>query len=119
MKQLTYTGFIKEDSYEDNDYALFIGESKAPIAEILEEEINEKQVSVRYWISNVERTKEELQEAHLRTLYGVIHSMYHCAYSDYTGYLWTTEGLMIGGHDLMSELKSSRGKFIWLEIDVH
>lgn len=120
MEQLVYKGFILEGSYVENDNALFIGSDDEPIAQMLEEEIEGRQVSVRYWISDTEKTKSELQEDFLKNLVGSIDAEYNsvCG-SEYTGYMWTDENLKVGGHDLMAELRSNLGKFIWLEIDVH
>lgn len=119
MTTLTYNGFIKEDNYGENDDALFIGDSEEPIAEILEDEIVGKQVSARYWIADKETTKEQLQEDFIRTISGIGDAEYTSRYSDITGYLWTDEELKIGGHDLLEEIRSYLGKFIYLEIDVH
>jgi hypothetical protein len=33
--------------------------------------------------------------------------------------LWTDEDLNVGGHDLLEEIRSYLGKFIYLEVDVH
>lgn len=118
MEQLIYKGIITEGDFGENYDALFIGEGE-PIAQILQDEINGREVSVRYWISDKEKTKEELQENFLKNLFGAVDAEYQDAYSDYTGYLWTDENLKIGGHDLLAELQSNLGKFIWLEIDVH
>nr|WP_298659067.1 hypothetical protein [uncultured Flavobacterium sp.] len=118
MKQLIYKGTIIESDSGENCDALFIG-GGMPIAEILQHEINGKEVSVRYWISDKEKTKEELQENFLKNLFGAVDAEYRDAYSDYTGYLWTNENLEIGGHDLLGELRGNLGKFIWLEIDVY
>jgi hypothetical protein len=118
MEQLIYKGIITEGDFSENYDALFIGEGE-PIAKILEEEIQGKQVSVRYWISDTEKTKEELTENMIMTMAGAVDADYSDRYSDVTGYLWTDEELNIGGHDLLSELRDNAGKFIWLEIDVH
>src|SRR5437868_3327415 len=40
----------------------------------------------------------------------------HSHYSEITGYLWTDENLMVGGHDLLDELRSHKGSFVHLEI---
>ena len=37
-------------------------------------------------------------------------------YSEETGYLWTDEKLEIGGHDILKELYSYIGKYLYLEI---
>jgi hypothetical protein len=41
---------------------------------------------------------------------------YRGVLSEYTGYLWTDEDLMVGGHDLLAELKSHLGKFCHLYV---
>ena len=119
MKTTIYKGVIRECDYGENWGALFIGESEAPLAEILEETITHQQVSVRYWTSDKEKTKEELQEGVVSNLFGSVNAEYCDRYSEITGYLWTDEELKIGGHDLMKELKSYVGKYILLEIDIH
>ncbi len=121
LNQLVYKGVIKERYYGENDSAIFIGDSDEPIAEILQEMINGKQVSIRYWISDTEKTKQELQESVLENLVGAINAEYRDSYSDLTGYLWTDENLMVGGHNLLEELRSRNNinKFIYLEIDIH
>lgn len=119
MKKLVYKGFIKEGSKGENDFALFVGETDNPIAEVFEEDIQFKQVTVRYWISNVEKTKEELDENTVLTMVGAVDADYYDRYSEYTGYLWTDEKLDIGGHDLLEQLSNSVGKFVYLEVEVH
>lgn len=119
MKQLVYKGFISEHYKGDNDDAIFIGDMDSPISEELMDEINEKQVSIRYWISDSEKPKEELVECFLKTLFGAVDANYNSRYSEDTGYLWTNSELKIGGHDLLNELQSNLGKYIYLEIDVH
>lgn len=36
---------------------------------------------------------------------GIADTKYYHAYSDLTGYLWTTEKLKVGGHDVLEEIK--------------
>ncbi len=119
MEQLIYKGLITESSRGENDDALFIGDMDEPIAYVFEEEIQGKQVSVRYFISNTEKTKEELTENLISKIAGAVDADYGDRYSDVTGYLWTDEELNVGGHDLLKELRSEIGKFIYMEVDVH
>lgn len=42
---------------------------------------------------------------------------YYHHYSDLTGYLWTDENFVIGGHDLRQELASSIGKIVTIVIE--
>lgn len=119
MKQLIYKGFIEEKPEGENDDALFIGEMEYPLAEEFRMELQGKQVSVRYWISDTEKTKEQLTESALLNIIGAVDAEYIDRYSEITGYLWTDEKLKIGGHNLLAELSSYKGKFVYLEIDVH
>ena len=115
----TYKGIIKEADYGEFWGAIFIGENDRPIAEIFQDDFVNKQVSVRYWISDKEKTKEQLQESILKKLFGNVEATYSDIYSEITGYLWTTEELIIGGHDLINEIRSYTGKYIHLEVDIH
>lgn len=116
-EELIYKGRINEGDYGENSYALRIGDDE-PIAYILEHKIQGKLVTVRYWISDTEKPKQELQEHFLKTLIGAVEANYNDQYSEYTGYLYTDADLNIGGHDFLTELESYIDKFIWLEIDV-
>ena len=119
METKVYKGIVTERDYGENWDALFIGENSQPIAKIFEEDFEDKQVTVRYWTSDKEKTKEEIQESVLRQLFGDVQANYNDTYSEITGYLWTDEDLNIGGHDLLEEIRSYLGKFIYLEVDVH
>lgn len=118
-KQLIYKGIIKKQRKGENDDALFIADMEYPLAEEFEIELQDKQVSVRYWISDTDKTIEQLQEGAFKTLIGSVDADYGDRYSENTGFLWTDEELNIGGHDLLAELSSSIGKFIYLELDIH
>lgn len=119
MEKIIYKGFIKERPERENDFALFIGDGDEPVAKKLEDQISGKQVSVKYFISDSEKTIEELTENFIRLISGDAEAEYSDAYSEYTGYLWTDEKLYVGGHDLMWELHNNIGRFIYIEIEVH
>lgn len=76
-------------------------------------------LSVSYYVSNKPITNDE----HIKALFCPIVSDEHDdiefghAYSEITGYLWTDESLVVGGHDLLREINSHTGKFIHLEIE--
>jgi hypothetical protein len=119
MERLVYKGFIREGNYGEHCQAIFIGDMEEPLAEELQHTISNKNVSLRLWVSEEEKTKDEILEGFLAALYGRAFVEYHDNYSDYTGYLWTDEELSIGGHDVMRELMSYIGFYVILEIDVH
>lgn len=78
--------------------------------------IYRKFVTVRYVISDVEIPEDQITEAIVRHLTGAPKFDYGMRYSELTGYLWTDENLQVGGHDLLTELKSNVGKYLHLEI---
>jgi hypothetical protein len=118
MSQIVYRGIIttKEDK---NEYdAIYVGEDDEPFVQMWEESFHTKQqVTVRYWISDSELTREELKENQLLAISGAVYADYGARYSELTGYLWTDEKLNVGGHDLLDELESNKGKFLYMEVD--
>lgn len=91
-----------------------------PIARYLREELREiigKQVSLKYWISDKSKTKSQLKEDFIRNYYGDLEVEYFDHYSEYTGYLWTDEEFNVGGHDLINELRSYEGKYLYMIIE--
>lgn len=119
MKLAVYHGFIFEKTYGENDEALFIGGMDEPLALAFHGEYDKGLITVRYWVSDKEKTKIELQESVLKKYFGALDCEYGDHYSEITGYLWTDEELKLGGHDLLDELRSHIGKYIYLEIEVH
>lgn len=121
MKTLTYAGQLSERSYGEADDILYLSTLEQPLGKVLTEQIAGKQVSVRYWITDRQMTKDEAIEAFLKTIFGAADAKFGANYSEDTGYLWTDEDLKIGGHDLMHELRSAAWdkKWLILEIDVH
>jgi hypothetical protein len=74
-------------------------------------------LTVRYWVSDHElESVNEATEAYLASYYGHAEADYSMSYSEITGYLWTTEELMVGGHDLLEELKSHVGYYLLMEV---
>jgi hypothetical protein len=117
-ERLEFTGLLSTHSYGEADDILFLSSLGDPFAEELEDKIHGKKVSVRYWIADCECTKEEAQKAAFKHLFGVVSADFCARYSEITGYLWTDEGCVIGGHDLIDELKSHIGKWLFLEVDI-
>lgn len=112
-----YTGLLCEHSYDEADDILFLSSLHGPLAEELEW-IHNKNVTVRYWITDKEATKEQANEDFIKTLCGMAEVDFGAQYSECTGYLWTDEELNVGGHNLMSELRSNIGKWLILEVEV-
>lgn len=120
LAPIDLSGRIVVRGYGESDGVLFVYDAeqdeREPLAEYLEERIRNRQVSVRYWVTDEPCTKDEAAEQFLRRLDGDADVRFAAHYSELTGYLWTDEDLNIGGHDLLAELKSSAGKWLNLEI---
>jgi len=114
MDEIVYRGLLKLGPNGEEDDILFLEGHYDPVVEELSEEIGNKFTTVRYYISDKEVTLEQAEEYFIRQLYGEVDADYHMSYSELTGYLWTTEELEIGGHDLLEELKSHIGKYLIL-----
>jgi len=50
-------------------------------------------------------------------LYGEGEAEYEDVYTEWTGYLWTNESIHVGGHNLLREINSHLGRYLWMEID--
>jgi hypothetical protein len=146
MKNIIYAGWIREKNFGEADNIIYLGREgstytdsadpnttledldtdgiyfeneEIPLADVLQSSIARKQVSVYYWITDQQCTKDEAREQFLKKLYGAADCEFRSRYSDITGYLWTDEDLVIGGHDLLDELRSNVGGFVILDITVH
>lgn len=81
-----------------------------------------KIVTVRYWVNDKKlKSVEEAVEKTLEEAFGQGPCHATCIHhgSEITGYLYTTEELMVGGHDIIAELESWEGKFALMEVTVH
>ena len=119
MIEKTYAGQLCYHTCGEEGQVLFLSTIEEPLAERLEEDISGKIVTVRYWLSDVQVSKEEAMLEFMKRISGSADAKFRQHYSEYTGYLWTDEECMIGGHDLIKELKGSIGKWLILEIDIH
>jgi hypothetical protein len=106
-------------SHGEGDDILFLSEHSVPLAEEIADDLQSHgdRVTVRYYISDNKTTLEKAQTEFTKKLMGDAEAEFGHAYSDITGYLWTDEELQIGGHDLLTELKSAKGKWLNLEIE--
>lgn len=75
-----------------------------------------KQVSVRYFVCDKPTPIQDLEENLVKSVLGIANVKYGMNYSDYTGYLWTDEEFNVGGHNLLSELKTNIGKYLYMEV---
>jgi len=119
--KLIYTSNGEEDDIlglEVEDDEKFVEKIIEDIEGEWENEISNKFVNIKYYISDVLKSLDEIKEEHLKQILGVMEANYYVSYSECTGYLWTTEDLMVGGHDLLEELKDNIGKFLYMDIEI-
>lgn len=117
-RKISASGYLCGHNVHEGHNALFIHSIEEPVADWLYP-IYRKQVTVRYWITDKEATKEEAAEAFVESLSGKADGRFDPAYSELTGYLWTNEELKVGSHDLIERLRSHVGKWVNIEIEIH
>jgi hypothetical protein len=119
VSALRLQGFLRKGKGFDYDAFLFVDSAHAPLAVVLRGLISNRQVTVRYWITDEQCSKEEAVESLVMRLHGLAECKFDSHYSELTGYLWTDEEVKVGGHDLIRELESFVGMYLTLEVDVY
>lgn len=113
-----YSGKVEIRAFRNNDYACFVGGDKPLASEVNSDmEMYGKFLSVRYFISDKERSIQELEERLFQTVSGLSNADYGDRYSEITGYLWTDEELNVGGHNLLAEIRDHEGQWCVLEVE--
>lgn len=125
MQTETYSGLVDVRNHGESEDVVFLDDEDSgsvlrdrPLTLLLED-IKGKRVSVRYWVSDRPCTPDDAMAQFVGQLDGVADVSWCVAYSEITGYLWTTQDLNIGGHDLLEEIESHKGKWLILQIDIH
>jgi hypothetical protein len=118
---IRYRGTLAvRDHGEAMDVLFLEGEDNydEPLAETIGDCLDKhgRYASVRYWTAAWPVADDDLVESSVRALLGELEAEYSPHYSDVTGYLWTDEDIMVGGHDLLEELKAQAGRYLLLEI---
>lgn len=120
MKKITYKGLLEAKINFEGDEILGLTGRKSyfSLADMISQDIYKygKYLSVRYFVSNKALSIIGLQEEFIKILHGTGDADYEIVYTETTGYLWTSEKIKIGGHDLLNELLSAIGKYLYLEI---
>jgi hypothetical protein len=113
----TFEGILSLGSNGEEDRILFLDNDI--FAELIKGFIRQhgSNLTVRYWIADQPLSPDQLNENFLASLYGAAECEYSVRYSEYTGYLGTDEEINVGGHDLLTELKSAEGKFLRMEVE--
>jgi len=118
MTRILLEGRIGTASYgEADDLVAIAGVSLSGMLTSLEG----LRVTVRYYISDVPVTLEQADLHLIEVLHGAADGSLCPCYSEMTGYLWTDEKGMVGGHDLIERFYHLRyqGKYAAFECVVH
>lgn len=81
-----------------------------------------KIITLRYWVFNrAVLTVEEATELMLEDMFSIGGVSAKCVHnwSEITGYLYTTEECIIGGHDMLHQLKGYMGKHVLMEVTIN
>lgn len=94
------------------------------LASFFKQHVNCHFVTVRYILSSQHITDPNdllmLVSEGMHSIRGQVEAGVFHRYSDYTGYLWSDETMIVGGHDLHKELSeyAHQGNYIHMEITV-
>lgn len=75
--------------------------------------------SIQMLTGNTPIDLEHIDETKIASMEGDVESEYYHRYSDLTGYLWTEECFVAGGHDIPQILLSHNGEYIHMEIELY
>lgn len=115
--KINFNGFLSADA--DDCTAIQTEDENIIFAEFFKENLDNKQVSISYYISDKPLTRKELEKQHIDKIMGIVDASCYPVYSDVTGYLWTEEDCKIGGHNLLEEINNYEGKYIDMQIVIH
>lgn len=92
-----------------------------PFSKEMEEKCgwSRKYASIQMLTGNTPIDLDHINETKIVSMIGEVESRYYHRYSDYTGYLWTEEGFICGGHDLLKILRSHLNEYIHIEIELY
>lgn len=120
-----FKGKLEELDWGESDLALVLTNGISTPINLLEDVANAIKkygnwVNVRYWIDD--KPIENVESATEEFLVGLFTNSrttaeFTMVYSEITGYLWTDEHFIVGGHDVEQELRSYVGKWLLLEIE--
>ncbi len=108
---------VYQDHGEGQDQ-LFVEDAHECVAEWAEG-LQGRRVTLRYWTSTEKATPEEMKRGAVEEMLGLVEDdvgiKHH--YSEITGYLWTDENFAVGGHDMITELSSHVGEYLYIEVE--
>ena len=121
MLQYHLTGIINFDGEYDegcSSTAIRDGRDNIVLAEFFENNLDEKEVYIKYYVVDEYLPTEKIEENFIKKISGAVDATIYPVYSDITGYLWTEEKIRINGHDLFEEINNYEGKYLDMVIEV-
>ena len=121
MLQYHLTGIINFDGEYDegcSSTAIRDGRDNIVLAEFFENNLDKKEVYIRYYITDEYLPTEKIEENFIKKISGTVNATIYPVYSDITGYLWTEENIKINGHNLFEEINNYEGKYLDMVIEV-
>ena len=118
MKWTVYKGVLSLYTNGEEYEELHLKNTGEPLSALIREGTNRygRLLSVRYYICDMEIEESQIPIEFMKNLYGSTDAKYRMLYTECTGYLWTDDYCKVGGHDLINELKSHVGKYLWMSI---
>jgi hypothetical protein len=92
-----------------------------PFTKVMEDKCGwrNKYASIQMLTGDTPIDIDHIDETKIVSMMGEVESEYYHSYSDYTGYLWTTEEFTCGGHDIPQILRSHMGEYVHMEIELY
>jgi hypothetical protein len=124
IKEFTFSGFIESSWLSDFETVKLVdGYKRIDLVKKFRAifDLYESEVSVGYYISDEKKTEQEIKEGWLKKLFGSIDADFTSESYNYSSYTYGTYNdsyLSIGGHDLLTELKSYKEKYCVIKISV-
>lgn len=118
-RELIYTNTEAGQHFQGEYDVLRLSTLQEPLAAQVDLDLGKRrlQATARYWISDLQLTKDQLIENTAKQALGIMDADWFSSFSEVTPDLEYEETLKIGGHDLLAELKSYVGKWVYLEIE--
>ena len=122
MSKTTFSGLLSLHSGTEDEAWLYLSTFEKPLAYVLYW-LNRKVVTIKYWITDreedvsfIECSKGEMPGAFVvKSISGKMKIGIQTIY--YLDVFSSEEDIIVGGHDLLSELKNNVGKWLILEIE--
>lgn len=123
------SGYIFTNYYSGDQYVEVLSDKKEddfdgysddyyPLADYAKDFFSGSKVNVCYYVSDKEISLEDVQSEYILKTLGLCEADCKHHYSEITGYLYSTEEFIVGGHNLLSMLTRHEGEYINLVVEI-